>query len=147
MSRIWACTVVAIILEFFALCPASAQPVPFLSGSDARGCLRRAYSSIIQAGNGRFDAVASRTERTERPPIGSASTGNGPAIVFYVAAVELALAAFTAAACWLVLAITGICFSIEERRRLQIVRSLLPQRLALHRVRKTSVVTSTVANG
>jgi hypothetical protein len=147
MVRIWGCTVVVIILDFVALCPANAQPVPFLSDSDAGGCLRRASSSIMQAGDRRFDPNASRTGRTERPPIGSSSSGNGPTIVFFVTAVELALAASTAAACWLVLAIAGICVSIEDHRRLQVLRPFLYQRLALHPVRKTSGITSRVANG
>jgi hypothetical protein len=94
----------------------------------------------------RVDPNASRTERAERPPTGSASSGNAPAIVFYVAAVELSLAAITAAACWLVLAIAGIWASIEDHQRLQIVRPFLPQRLALLTARKTSAISSKAAN-
>lgn len=146
MVRIWGC-VVAIILDFVTLCPANAQLVPFISDHDARGCLSRAFSSIMPAGNRRVDPNASRTERTERPPIGSASRGNGPTIVLFVTAVEVALKTITAAACWLVLAIAGICVSIGDHRRLQMVRPFLPQRLALHPVRKTSGITSKVATG
>jgi hypothetical protein len=101
----------------------------------------------VQAASSRFDPNANRRGRTERPAIGSASSGNGLTIILYVAAVELALAAIVAAACWLVLAIAGISVSIEDHRRFRILRPFLPQRLALQTVRKTSVITSEAANG
>jgi len=142
MVRKWAFAVVAIVLDFVVLCPANAQPVRFLSASDVDDCLRRTDSLVMQAGNTSFGPDASRTQRAERPPFGPGSSGNGPALVFFVVAVELALAAITAVACWLVLAIAGICVRIEDRRHLKIVQPFLPERLAFHPVRKTSKLTS-----
>jgi hypothetical protein len=146
MVRKWAYTVVAIVLDFVVLCPANAQPgFPRASGVD--DCLRRANSVVMQAGNTSFVPDTGRTERAERLAFGPASSGYGLALVFFVVAVELALAAITAEACWLVLAIAGICVSIEERRRVKIVPPFLPERPALHPVRKTSEITPKVANG
>jgi hypothetical protein len=129
MGRKWAYAVVAIVLDFAVLCPANAQP-GFLSASRVDDCLRPANSLVMQAGNTSFGPDTGRTERAERPPFGPASGGYGPALVFFVVAVELALAAITAGACWLVLAIAGICVSMEDRRRLKIVPPFLSQRLA-----------------
>jgi hypothetical protein len=137
MVRKWAYAVVAILLDFVVLCPANAQS-GFLRASGVDDCLRRANSLVMQAGKTSFGPDTGPTERAERPPFGPASSGYGPALVFFVVAVELALAAITAAACWLVLAIAGICVSIGDRRRLKIVPPLLPERLAFHPVGKTS---------
>jgi len=146
MVHKWAYAVLAIVLDFAALCPANAQP-GFLSASGADDSVRRANSLVRQAGNTAFAPDTGRTERAEHSPLGPASSGNGPALVAFVVAVELALAAITAAACWLVLALAGICVDIEDRRRFKLVPPFLPERLALHPVRKTSEVTSKVANG
>jgi hypothetical protein len=151
MVHKWAYAVVAIVLGFAALCLANAQP-GFLRASGVDDCLRRANSLVMQAGNTSFGPDTGGLERAERPPFGPASSGYGPTVVFFVAAVELALAAITAGACWLVLAIAGICVSIEDRRRLKIVlpflpAPFLPERLALHPVRKTSEIPSRMANG
>ncbi len=119
MVRKWAYAVVVTVLSFVVLWG-------FLSASGLEDGLRRANSLVMQS---------SWTDRAGRPPFGPASSGNSPAPIFFVAAVELALAAITAGACCLVLALAGICFSIEDRRRL--VPPFLPEGLALHHVRKT----------
>jgi hypothetical protein len=147
MVRKWAYAVVAIALDFVVLCPANAQPVRFLSASGVDDCLGRANGLVVQAGNTSFGPDANRTERAERPPFGPVTRGNVLELVSFVVVVELALAAITAVACLLVLAIAGICVTIENRRRLKILQPFLPERLALHPVRKTSEITSKVASG
>mgnify|MGYP001275845424 CR=1 FL=1 len=127
MVRKCAYAVVAIVLDFVALCPSNAQ-LGFLSASGVDDCLTRANILVRQAGM--TSTPTGRTERAERPPFGQARSGNGPALVSFVLVVELALAAITAAACWLVLAIAGICVSTEHRRRFKIVSPFLPERLA-----------------
>lgn len=129
MVHKWAYAVVAIVLDFVALCPSNAQP-GFQSASRVDDCLRRANSLVMEAGNTPFGPGTGRTERAERPPFYQASSGNGPALVSLVVAAELALAAITAGACWLVLAIAGICVNIEDGRRFKIVPPFLPERLA-----------------
>src|SRR5579863_8271083 len=151
MVRKWAYAVVAIVLDFVVLCPANAQP-GFLCASRADDGQRRDNSLVVQAGNTSFGPDTGWTKRAERPRFGPASSGYGSALVFFVVTVELALAVITSGACWLVLAIAGICVSIEDRRRLKIVPPFLPapflrERLALYPVRKTSEITSRVANG
>lgn len=138
MGRKWAYAAVAIVLDFVVLCPANAQPA-FSSASGEDHCLAQAHSVIMQSGRS-FGPDTDPTETAARPPFAPASSGYGPLLVFFVVAVELALAVATAVACWLVLVIAGICVSIEDRRRLKIVLPFLPDRLALHPTTKTSRV-------
>jgi len=145
MVRKWAYVVVVLVLDFVVLCPANAQP-GFLSASGVDDCMRRANSLVIEAGSTSFSPDAGWTQGAERPTFGPARSGYSP-LVFFVVAVMLAFAAIMAVACCLVLGIAGICVSTEDRRQLKIVPSLLPEKLVLHLVRKTSEITSRVANG
>ena len=63
MVHKWAYAVLAIVLDFAALCPANAQP-GFLSASAADDSVRRANSLVRQAGNKGVLLTVNRQGRT-----------------------------------------------------------------------------------
>lgn len=142
MVRIWGCALAAIVLDFVVLCPVGAQAAPLFNASEAPGFLKRPDISTLQARN-RVNPNPS-PNRTEGLAIDSVNSGTGSAIVLYVTAVELALAAIVAAACWLVLAFAGIWLRIDDSRRSQIPANTCATS-RLQAVRRTSEMTSKAA--
>jgi hypothetical protein len=130
MVRIWIWAAVAVILELSALSSATGQNLPLLCDAEARAYFAQAGSLEPRKSGRRFNSNLGEMP-LERGRIGRA---NGPAAVFYIAAVELGLAAATAVACWLTIAIAGICLRISERRARQRINEASRWQLVLRRV-------------
>jgi hypothetical protein len=130
MVRIWVWAAVPVILELSALCSAGGQNMPLLCDADARAFFAQASSLEPQKTGRLFDSNVGDISLRK----GRIASANGPAAVFYIAAVELGLAAATAVACWLTIALAGICLRISERRARRRVNEASRWQLVLRRV-------------
>jgi hypothetical protein len=104
--------------------------MPLLCDADARAYFAQASNLEPQKTGRMFDSNVGDISLQK----GRIAGAKGPVAVFYIAAVELGLAAATAVACWLTIALAGICLRISDRRTRQRVNEASRWQLILRRV-------------